>query len=187
MIFLHNRSGQLRTPNRNMHIVSNNQTDIPIKSGTGIPAGRLVLILQTYGQHIGFSLFQVIRGIYHKGIISVRPICGFLSVDEHTGMAHGSVEQQHTLLSCGIFRNLQIQTIPAGAHKRQTSGSSGMLHSLFLSILLNGCILLVIIDTERTVNSPIVWDCYFLPSFVIKIYCRINSTVSFGKSPTLFE
>ena len=99
-VFLsHHRSGHISSPSRYMGIFRYHQVNIAIKTGTRIPAGRFVFIFQTDSELIDFASFYVRSDIEMERVISIRPISGFLTIDIHMGMAHGSIENQCSFLS----------------------------------------------------------------------------------------
>src|SRR5699024_7675517 len=63
--------------------------------------------------------------------------------------------------------SIKVQAIPSGSYKWKTSGTAGMFQSLCLSILSDSHFLLVVIDTERTINRPIMRNGDVLPFTVI--------------------
>ena len=183
----HHRSSHYSAPHRNVYIFINDQMYVTVKSRPRIPTGRFRFVLQTHGKRVHFIRFQIRGSIYKEGVIAIGPIARFLPIDIDTGMAHGAVEHQGSLFPCHGSRSLEIQAIPSHTDKRQASGTSGMFHRLFLPILGNGHVLLVVVDAERTVDSPIMRHCHRLPFGIIIILPAEILTVLTGKLPSFLE
>ena len=152
-----------------MHIFIYNQMYISIQSCTRIPTGRFHIILQTYSHYIFSTGIQIRCHIQIKSIITIWPIAGFFPVDINSGMAHSPIKYQSRLFASIECRNFKVQPIPTHTYKWQSARTSGMLHGLFLPVLCYSHLLPVILNTERTINSPIVRYRYRLPTAVIII------------------
>ena len=97
------------------------------------------------------------------------PLTRFLSVYKHFWIAHCSVELYKHLLIGSEFGHIELSAIPAHAYKGQSAGTTCMLDSSFLSVLLNSGALNVVFHIKRAIDSPVVRDSYALPfSIVIK-------------------
>ena len=160
----------MSTPSRHISIFSYHQVYIAIKTSARIPTRRFIFVFQTNGEFIHFTRLQERSDIEVKRIIAIRPIACFLTVDIHTGMAHGTVKYQGCLLTLFERRSLEVKTIPTHSHKRKATGTSGMFHGFFLTVLRNGYILSIIINTERSVNGPIVRNGHALPFGIVITY-----------------
>ena len=170
-----------------MCIFVNHQMHVAVESGTGIPARRLMLVFQPDGQCIGALRLQVGRHVEVERIVAIRPIAHFLSVDPHTGMAHGSVEDKRSRLALPEIGSLEFQPVPAGSYERQTAGTSGMLHGFFLSVLRDSQILLVVLHTEGAVDGPVVRYGDRLPFSVVKLRGTETLFICSGKLPPFLE
>ena len=97
------------------------------------------------------------------------PLTCFLSVYKHFRIAHCPVELYKNLLIGSEFGHTELRAIPAHAYKGQSAGTTCMLDSGFLSVLLNSRTLNVVFHIKRAIDSPVVRDGYALPfSIVIK-------------------
>ena len=97
------------------------------------------------------------------------PLTRFLSVYKHFWITHCPVELYEHLLIGSEFGHTELSAIPAHAYKGQSAGTTCMLNSGFLSVLLNSGALNVVFHIKRSIDSPVVRDGYALPfSIVIK-------------------
>ena len=67
---------------------------IAIEPSAGIPATALVLILQTYGEGIGFPWADEGGDVEGEGIVAIGPVADLLTVDIDTGVAHRPIEAE---------------------------------------------------------------------------------------------
>ena len=86
-------------------------------------------------------------------IVAVWPETGFLPIDIHMCLTHGSIENQGCFF-LGVC--IEVRTIPAYTDVRQSAGTAGFYRGLCLQILCNGYILQVVIPVKRSEDSPIV-------------------------------
>ena len=92
-----------------------------------------------------------------------------LSVDINISIAHRTVKDQSAGFSFCIFWRLELKSVPAWTDERQSSCPTSMLHCLLLTVLRNGNVLFVVIDAERTINSPIMRNPHGLPTGILII------------------
>ena len=171
------------SPNRDMGIFRYDHMYVTVQTGTGIPTGRLGQVFQADSQCILLSRFQILCNIEMEGVISIRPITYFLSVDIHFSMAHSPVEQDSSLLSLSKLRYFKLGTVPSHADKRQTSCTTGMFQRLFLAVLRNSHFLLVVLGAERAVDSPVVRNRHRLPLTVVESGFDKVGVIFAGKLP----
>ncbi|MPM78106.1 hypothetical protein SDC9_125117 [bioreactor metagenome] len=89
------RGGNISAPHRNVNLVRHNKVNVPVKSGSGIPARRLRFVFQAHSQHIVFAVgIQKVGYIAMKRVVPQRPESRFLAIDIHTGFTHCPVEQK---------------------------------------------------------------------------------------------
>ena len=114
------------------------------------------------------------------------PLACFLSVYKHLRIAHRSVELYEHLLVGSEFGHIELSAIPAHAYKGQSAGTTCMLDSRFLSVLLNSSALNVVFHIKRAIDSPVVRDGYALPfSIVIKCFGCLRIILSAEFPPFL--
>ena len=186
-LILDNRCSNLSSPSRYIGIFGYHQMYITVKTGTRIPTGRFILVFQAYGQFIDFTSFYIRSNIEVERVIAIRPISCFLTIDIHTGMTHGTIENQCSFLSFCKRRSFEIEAIPAYSYERKTTGTTGMFHRFLLSVLCNGYILSIVVDTERSVDGPIVRYGYTLPFGIVITNLRKLHLVFASELPSFFK
>ena len=103
-------------------------------------------------------------------------------------MTHCAVEEKRAPLPRHLARRIEVQPIPTYAHERQSARPPGMFHGLFLSVLSNRRELLVVVDAERPVDSPVVRDRDGLPRLVVGVGRTEGDFVCRAREfPTVFE
>ena len=161
--------------------------NIPVKSGTWIPAGRFRQVFQTYSQRVLLARLQIFRDIEVEGVVTIRPITDLLSIDIDIGMAHRPVKQDRCPLACLKLRNVELGAIPTHTDKRQPAGTSCMLHRFLLAVLRDSDLLFVVQGTERAVDRPIMGDSHGLPLTVIESWLYKLIVVFAGELPVFFQ
>ena len=142
---------------------------ITIQTRSRIPTGGFRQVLKANRQGVLFPRDELFRDIEIERIIAIRPISNLLPVQVNFSMTHRSIEYQCSFIGGSKRRCFKPETIPPNSDKRQSARTSGMLHGLFLPVLCYSHLLPVILNTERTINSPIVRYRYRLPTAVIII------------------
>jgi hypothetical protein len=102
-------------------------------------------------------------------------------------MAHRPVEQDRSPLAGLELRDVELGAIPAHTDKRQSAGTPGMLHCLFLAILRNGNLLFIVLGTERAIDRPIMRDSHRLPLAVVESRLYKLIVVFAGELPVFFQ
>ena len=177
----------LRTPHRHMSLVGHQQMHVAVEAGSGIPARALGEVLEPYGQRVALARTQVGRGVEKEGVVSVGPVASLLSVDVDPGVAHGAVEYQRILFALDRLGHVERTAVPAGTHEGQTARAAGMLHGLFLAVLDDSRVLLVVIDTEGSVDGPVVGNADRLPLRVVELRILELRVVFAGEFPPLLQ
>ena len=168
--------------------------NIPVKSGTWIPAGRFRQVFQTYSQRVLLARLQIFRDIEVEGVVTIRPITDLLPIDIDIGMAHRPVKQDRCPLACLKLRNVELGAIPTHTDKRQPAGTSCMLHRFLLAVLRDSDLLFVVQGTERAVDRPIMGDSHGLPLTVIEswlykliVVCKCFAIPVLCELPVFFQ
>ena len=181
------RGGDAGAPGGDVKAGGDDEMDIAVEAGTGVPARGFVLVLEADGELVGLAGLEVWGGIDGEGAIAVGPIAGFVAVDVDAGMAHGTIEDEGGLLAGGKAGGLELEAVPAGAYKGESAGTAGMLHGFFLAILGDGDVLTVVMDAEGAVDGPIVGHGDGLPGGIGKLGLTELGMVLTGEAPALFE
>ena len=183
-ILTHRRRGDGRAPCTYPDFARHDQMHVPVQPGPRIPARAFGFILQAHRQHIVFCVHGI-RHVEIKRIIAVRPIPHLLSVDIDLRVAHRPVEHQHHALARTETGHVEMQPVPAYANERQSSRTSGLVLGFFLSVLLDGHELPVVVRIERPAYRPIVGHGHAFPLSVVHLHSAERSVVCTGKPPSV--
>ena len=187
LLAAYRRGGHLCAPYRNMHLVGDNDMDIPVEAGAGIPAGGFRKIVEPYRQHIVAAVgVHIIGDVIVEGDIAVGPVAHELPVEEHLGAAHGSVEEYLDALVGRVVGNVEADPVPAGTGVGEPSGASGLERGFGLVVLGDGDHLGVVAGVERPVYGPVVGHGHALPAAVVEV-AGGEVSVSAGEPPPFLE
>ena len=110
-----------------------------------------------------------------------------MPVQVNFSMTHRSIEYQCSFIGGSKRRCFKPETIPPNSDKRQSARTSGMFQCRLLPILHNGYFLLIIMNAERAVNSPVVRYCHRLPTGIVIPGFHKVCPVFTGKFPSFFK
>ena len=129
------------------------ETDGAEQTAAGIPARRLLAVVQTHADGI-CPLAEVGSHIYPEGIVAIGPVTGQPTIDIDVRFGHGSVETEQG--RGGQCFHIDRGAVKTASDPRKGSRAARLLGLLGLAVLLDGYILQVVLLVKRSVDGPVV-------------------------------
>ena len=145
-----------------MHRREFQQPHLAVKPRARIPARRLRPVLQQHGEFVPARM-QGVGDLAPEGAVTVGPEADLAAVDQHAGLAHRAVEQQHiTPVSDRI--NMQCPPVSPLADIGQSARASRLDGRGRLAVLNDGHLLQVVLARERPRDGPVMGYLHLPPS-----------------------
>ena len=159
-------SQHLNAPDRNMDRRKGQQPHLAVEPRTGIPARRLRAVFERHDQFI-LPDMQRLGDFAPEGAVAVGPETDLTPVDQHTGLAHRAVEQQHV---AAVLERIDPQRTPVTplADIGQAARPAGLERGPLFAVLHDGHLLQIVLAREGARDGPVVRNGHRLPAVVLR-------------------